>query len=263
MIHIVIPVRQESTQLDATLATIENHSNEIDYEVKIIKDSTINVSEARQQALEDESLSDRILYMDDDSLIIHDNWIDNMVAVMDANPNAAAVFAGEWWGTMPQTPIVPVPGDVEVEIGPAACMLIDRSRLTPFIHWDQNIGLRNTWLGGDFEEVDFCYRIRHEGLCCMRSTKTLFHHAGEKTNLGAFSLTDRGKTVQIMRWFLERKYNTVAEDEDYFKHLRYVKASDENMDMLAPGESLRTCYSHVVDYHGLQERPFVKRHGLI
>jgi len=265
MIHIVIPVREESAQLDETLASIEAYQNDTEYEVKVLKDKTINVSEARQIALEDDLIGDHILYMDDDSLIIHDHWLDNMLEVLQANKNCAAVFAGEWWGTMPKVPIVPVPNDCQVEIGPAACMLIDRSRLTPFIKWDQHIGLRNTWLGGDFEEVDFCYRIKQEGLCCMRATKSLFHHAGTKTTLAEFCQTDRAKTVEIMTYLLQFKYRSTdtAYDEDYFKDLRYVKAREENMDMLAAGSSLRMCYDRVVARNGLQNRAFIKRHGLI
>lgn len=265
MIDIVIPVRDETEQLNITLESIESFTNMTPFNVHIIKDNTVNVSEARQRALEDDTLGDYILYMDDDAEIIHDYWLDYMLEVLQANEKCAVVFAGEWWGTMDRVPIIPVKNNVIVPYGPAACMLIDRRKLTPFMSWDLNIGLKNTWLGGDFEEVDFCYRVQQEGFTCMRATKSLFHHTGGKTTLAEFTRTDRYKTVQIMRYLLELKYHspTTAVDDDYFKGLRYVKARDDNMDMLAAGQSLRHCYSHVVARNGLQNRRFIRRAGLI
>ena len=68
-----------------------------------------------------------------------------------------------------------------------------------------------------------------------------------------------------MTYLLQFKYRSTdtAYDEDYFEDLRYVKAREDNMDMLATGSSLRICYDRVIARNGLQSRAFIKRHGLI
>jgi len=260
MIDIVIPVQQDSQNLEITVKSIE--ANTKDYELHIIKDSTINVSEARQRAMD--TLKNRyLLFMDDDSIILDPNWLANMLATMNEHPDAGIVFAGEWWGTEPKTEIIPIKNDIKVEYGPAACMLIDKSKLTSYVRWDQYIGLRNHWLGGDFEEVDFCYRVRHIGLKCYQCTKALFHHAGDKTTLRAFQSTDRSKTARIMQILLDKKYMKAPEDENYFQGLQYVHASPTDMNMLGPTSSLRECYFRVINRNGLSQNRQFRHWGLI
>jgi hypothetical protein len=144
-------------------------------------------------------------------------------------------------------------------------MLIDKERLTPYHHWDQNIGLRNGWLGGDFEEVDFVYRLMQTGLKSLRATNTIFHHTGGKTSFRAWGGKDRCVCICTMRTLLGYKYSreSSALDEDYFKGLKYVKADPNDDCMLAPGYTLRDCYRDVITRAGLSKHPQFTMVGLV
>lgn len=264
-VDIVIPVQSFSNQLDRTLELLGKFKNETAVEVHVIERPDLNVSEARQLILDDEKYDDFVCYLDDDSEMIHDGWLDEMVKTMSLHDDCGCVFGGEWWGTQ-ERPIVEI--DYNVQVGPesggtpAACMLISKQRLTANCVWDQNIGLRSGWLGGDFEEVDFAYRLVSEGIKMYRSTGTTFHHTGGKTSLFDFCKTDRANCVAAMRVFLEYRYISRAWSDDYFKGLKYVKADPNDDCMLAAGYSLRECYKEVIQRNGFSRHPFFIRYGL-
>lgn len=260
-IEIVIPVQGDSEQLSRAIALIEKHTT--NYRLHIVKEPSLNVSEARQKAMDEIVKGDLVCFLDDDSEMIMDGWLDEMFLTLDAKPDAGAVFGGEWWGTQDATPICPVVGDVPISYGPAACMLIDRRRIPAGVMWDTNIGLRSGWLGGDFEEVEYCFNLRHHGLNLYRATKTLFHHTGGRTTLDDWCKTDRQKAIIIMKLLLDYKYAKAPEDRDWFKGLQYVKADPANDCMLAPGSSLRECYREVIRRNGLEKFKRFQRMGLI
>jgi len=216
--------------------------------------------------MRDERLGDRICFLDYDSEMCHDGWLDAMVECLEEHDDAGAVFAGEWWGTEARTRIVPIEGDRLVEPGngtPAACMLIDRTRLDRGYHlWDEYIGLRNGWLGGDFEEVDFCHRLQATGLQLYTATKALFHHTGGKTTYADFCHKDRHVSTKVMRMLLSYKYACAPKDEDYFKRMKYVKADPNDDDMLAAGSSFRDAYRDVLISTGLKDHGSLKRMGI-
>jgi len=265
MIDIVIPVHKDCAQLDTTLKLLEQYKNKAETRLTLIREGT-NVSEARQIAMNDKSLSDMICFLDYDSEMCMDGWLDEMIATMSEHDDAGAVFSGEWWGREAPPEMVPVDGDRVVQPGngtPAACMLIDRSKLDPEYHiWDQNIGLRNGWLGGDFEEVDFCYRLEHKGLELYTSTRSLFHHTGGKGTYADFSNTDRRISTTVMRVLLRYKHDLAPDDEDYFKDMKYVKADANDDDKLAVGSSFRDAYRDVFVSAGLAGHPMAARLGL-
>lgn len=281
-IQIIIPVQRQSEQLERTLANLHQHTG--NFVLTVVEEPDLNVSEARQKAMDVLATHDLVCFLDDDSEMMMDGWLDLMYAVLREQRDAGAVFGGEWWGTDVAPVINPTetapahnhlyrlfnttvfPGGcepyVEVEYGPAACMLMDRRRIPASVRWDQQIGLRSGWLGGDFEEVDYCYQLRASGRKLYRATRTLFHHTGGKTTLDAFRFTDRFKTVNIMRLMLATKYEKAPQDGDWFKGLRYVKASTQDDCMLAPGATLRECYHEVVKRNGLGRIPSFKRMGI-
>lgn len=259
MLDLVIPIQRKSAQLDRTVQLIEQHTK--DYRLVIVEEPYLNVSEARQKAMDSLTQSRYVCFLDDDSEIVHDGWLDEMLLTMQANPDAGAVFGGEWWGPEARPEIIPVPGDTKVEYGPAACMLLDMDRVRQ-IRWDNNIGLRSGWMGGDFEEVDYCFRIRRAGFELYRCTKSLFHHVN-RPGFVEFGKTDRRKTCAIMKMLLDLKYHRAPEDEDFFKGLKYVPADPNNDLMLGAGASLRDCYHDVIVRNGISHiRGFVKA-GLV
>jgi len=282
-IEIVIPVQRESAQLDLCLRLLVEHTR--NFKLSVVEEPGLNVSEARQMALDEIVTRDLVCFLDDDSEMIMDGWLDMMHRVLFEQKDAGAVFCGEWWGTDDPPAINPTadapahnhlyrlfnaavfPGGcepfVEVEKGPAACMLIDRRRIPPGLRWNADIGLRSGWLGGDFEEVEYCQRLRVAGLRLYRATRTLFHHTGGKRTMKDFVFTDRFKTVNIMQLLLRYRAEKAPEDEDWFKGLQYVKARDDDDLMLEPGQSLRTCYRDVVCRNGLQYVRAFNKMGLV
>ena len=261
MTDIVIPVQAKTRQLDKTLDLLAQHA--AGHKVWIVEEPRLNVSDARQKALDELPLGNRVCFMDDDSETLHDGWLEAMENTMDEHPDAGAVFGGEWWGTEPQPEIVPVPGDTVIEYGPAACMLLDKRRLPPGLKWDPRIGLRSGWLGGDFEEVDYCYRLRSAGLNLYRCTRSLFHHVGGKTTHIDFQKTDRARCIQVMNLLIRTKYQRAPDDEDWFKGLEYLAADPNNDCNFANDGSVRRCYAKVVRRNGLRGHPEMIRLGLL
>ncbi len=264
-IDIVVPVQKESAQLDRTLDLLHRHTQ--GFRLHIVKESDLNVSEARQKAMGEVVRGDLVCFIDDDSEMVRDGWLDELHRVLAANPDAGAVFGAELWGTetrpLGDPAMLPV-DQIEVEYGPAACMLMDRRRLPPDLSWDTNIGLRSGWLGGDFEEVDYCLKIaRLHGMKLLRAPRAVFRHTGGKTTMRDFMRTDRFKTVTAMKLLLDYKYAKAPEDGDWFSGLRYVQASGHDDCMLAPGATLRDCYREVIARNGLGYVRNFRQWGLI
>lgn len=265
-VDLVIPIQRFTPQLDKTLELLSKFKNDVQTELHIIERPDFNVSQARQLILDDDKYEDLVCYLDDDSEMIMDHWLDHMLHVLESQPKAGAVFGGEWWGTeeRPEINVIETGRAIDPRSGvtPAACMLISKKRLTPFCLWDQSIGLRSGWLGGDFEEVDFCYRLIHEGLELYQSTQSQFHHTGGKKTWHDFDLTDRSVCTNTMRMLLSLKWRKWPMLEDFFEKLQYVKADPNDDCMLAAGESLRKCYYPLLREHHLHKHPQFIREGL-
>lgn len=259
-VDLVIPVQRYTAQLEKSLQLHDRFSNDVETELHIVEDPTVNVSEARQNAMH--NYGRYVCFLDDDSEMVMDHWLDEMLSVLLSDDQNAAAFSTEWWGTNVAPQLGPLGSNQRIRaasgLTPAACMLLDTEKLRD-VEWDQNIGLRNGWLGGDFEEVDFCYRIERAGLKLSKAAASMFHHTGGKTDWAGWSKTDRCVCVQAMRQLLNYKYAKAPNDDDWFKGLKYVKADPDNDCMLAPGSSLRACYSEVLRRNGLQtHRQFIE-----
>lgn len=264
MIDLILPAERDSVQLQKTVTSVEKYTT-CDYKLQVVIEPGLNVSEARQSAMETTN-GQYICFIDYDSEMIHSGWLTEMLKVLEGREDAGAVFAGEWWGTEPEVAICSSPNQsacIEVARGPAACMLLDKTRIPEGLKWDVNIGLRNGWLGGDFEEVEYCKQLIYQGLKLYRATNTLFHHTGGKSTMSAFTYTDRFKTVNIMNLLLEYKYAKAPEDDDWFKGLKYVRASSADDCMLAGGSNLRECYKDVIARNGLGYIKSFNRMGIV
>lgn len=259
-VDIVIPVQADSDKLAKTVALVEQ--NTADYRLHIVKEPDLNVSEARQKAMNEIVKGDLVCFLDDDAEMVSPGWLPEMLGILEAKPDAGAVFQIERWGTEQYVPAA-IEETGEIAYGPAACMLMDRRRLSPKIQWDQKIGLRSGWLGGDFEEVDYCHQIRASGLKLYRTSRSVFNHTGGRTTLEAFSRTDRYRTVCAMQILLDYKYRKAPDDGDWFKGLKYVPADPNNDLNLAPGASLHDCYREVILRNGLGHVPMFRKAGLV
>jgi hypothetical protein len=264
-IAIAIPTHMASKQLDVTIASVQRHTT--GYTLHVVEDPSVNVAECREH-MQNTLLADSryVCFIDYDTEMIMDGWLDAMYEAMIERPDAGAVFSGEWWGTEPETQIdTGHGGAVEIGYGPAACMLIDRTRIPSGGRWDGHCGLRNGWLGGDFEEVDYCFRLRQHGLKLYRATASLFHHTGGRSTMMDFARTDRQRTTGIMAALLGYKYAKAPEDDDYFKGLKYVPADPDNDNRFAKGTTngLRECYHDVIIKNGLSRVRSFQRLGLV
>lgn len=269
-IEIVIPVQRETQQLEETLIRLYQYT--VNFKLTVLIEPDLNVSEARQKAMDEVVTNDLVCFMDDDSEMCMPRWLDMMYRVLIEQKDAGAVFGGEWWGT-DNPPEIYTGMDkslnnqfepfMEIEKGPAACMLIDRRRITADVKWNYDIGLCSGWLGGDFEEVEYCQRLRARGLKLYRATRSLFHHTGGKKTQKDFIFTDRFKTVNIMKMLLDYRQVKAPEDDDWFKGIEYVKARDDDDCFLAPGQSLRTAYRQVIKRNGLSYIKSFHKWGLV
>jgi hypothetical protein len=263
MITVAIPTEKHSEQLDTTLEKLAITKQR--YSLDLRFDSTMNVAEARQQMLQD-CTNPYICFIDYDSEMIDPDWLTKMLQTIQQT-NAAIVCCNEIWGTS-QVPLshqfdpnYKHGQDYPITFGPAACMLMDVSKCKP-IQWDYYMGLRNGWLGGDVEEVDFCFKVLRAGHSIYRCNTTAFHHTGGKTDINCYSRTDRGQTASIMMDLLQHKYRTCPDNTEYFKELKYIKAQDAN-DLMAESGALRECYRDVILANGLGHLPSFKKKGLV
>jgi len=263
MIEIIIPIEQYSKQLDETVASIEATVSSPN--LKIIHEPDLNVAECRHKAIQ-ESSADYLCFLDYDSVMIMDGWLDAMFSTMLQNPQAAGLCMEEWWGTerrgVTLHPRGPSPV-YEVDFGPAACLMIDKSKIPDTVVWDKYIGLANGWLGGDAEEVAWQYELRQQtGYKIMRMRDWMFHHKGGKTTAQAFLRTDRAKTCSTMMNLIKYKYSKCPEDRDFFKQLHYLRADPCDDTMLLSG-TLRDCYKDVIKANGLHTRNKYIERGLV
>jgi len=252
MIHIVIPIDKWTFQLARTIDKLSTLHNDIDTQLHIMERPDLNVAECRQLAMS--SFGRYVCFLDYDSEMIHDHWLDYMWELLNSANDVKAVFGTELWGTEYRRPQRPNGWalDITTEVlTPAACMLVDTD-LSDCIFWDQNIGLRNGWLGGDFEEVDFCFKLQWAKYKILYCAKTSFHHTGGKSSFAAFQRTDRAKSVNIMGMLLMEKYHTDPDNNDFFKGLTYLKADPLNDNMLATGCDIRKCYSKVIQRNNIK-----------
>ena len=92
-IDLVIPVQADSEQLARSVALLEKHTE--NFRLHVVREPDLNVSEARQKALDEIVKSRFVCFLDDDSEMLHPGWLDAMCATMLRRPDAGAVF-GRW-----------------------------------------------------------------------------------------------------------------------------------------------------------------------
>ena len=262
-IDLIIPVEKLSTQLDTSVALIQ--ANTTNFNLHVLEDASVNVGECRQTAMENQSYGDIMVFLDYDSEISDPDWLDVMYDKLVAHPDAGAIYGREVWGTRENdTRIHELADEVTCEVhqGPAACMMIDRSRFTPSIKWDTTMGLKNGWLGGDLEDVDFVWKLRAAELK-MYEAATWFRHTGGKTTFELYHESDRRKTIHIMKHLIAHKYTVHPTCTDFFAELNYVEADSNDDTMLKAGKTLKHCYRDLLVRHGLDSMPAVIEWGLV
>ena len=261
-IDIVIPVQAENAELEQVVQAIQHYTT--GYRLSIEQEPTLNVSECRQAAMD--RLDGRFLcFMDGDAHHLQAGWLDEMHRVLTTAPDATVVFAGEQWGTDPAPEMCdPAPEKPwqAVPYGPAACMLIDRERLPAGVQWNAKLGLANGWLGGDFEEVEYCRQITAQGGKLYRATRTLFHHQGGRKTMKDFCTTDRFRVIRI----IEALLNSVdTRAPGWWDNLQRVPAAPDDDLSFHPAVTnpLRTIFRNLLLGHGYTNVPIFRRWGIL
>ena len=257
MLDIVIPVQYESSLLETCVASIEETTT--DYKLHVFKDSGLNVGEARQAAMDTLNLGKYVCFLDDDSVLQVQGWAEKLMLALDQNKQAVVAFGEEDWEG--EGYCMDYHHIREVRFGPAACMMIDTTKIPDGFKWDPYIGLRSGWLGGDFEEVDYVYRLKELGLHSIGVPGTRFLHT-DRPSLEDFRKTDRAKTCTIMHALIRCRLLD-PERPDFFRKLEYVKANPNNDRMLAPGQTLKKCFNGVILDNHMESFPMFKKQGLV
>jgi glycosyltransferase involved in cell wall biosynthesis len=255
-VDIVIPVQAETSLLDGCVAALDRHTD--DYRLHIIKAPGLNVSEARQAAMDSLTGARYICYLDDDSRVTQ-GWLDPMVAAVDGNTRCAVAFAEEDWGE--HGVLQRYHGVQPCEYGPAACMLVDTSKIPDDVRWNTSIGLRTGWLGGDFEEVEYAHQLKYHGLHLVGVSGSRFVHI-DRPSLEEFRKTDRAKTCMIMQALIRHWSRACPENREFFRRMEYVPASKHNDRMLAPGATLKQAFGGIVRDNHMQHFPMFQRWGI-
>jgi glycosyltransferase involved in cell wall biosynthesis len=256
-VDLVIPVQQESGLLESCVKAIEATTK--NYRLHIVKEPSLNVGEARQQALNTLPLGRFVCFLDDDS-VVQEGWLEPLAEALLNNDRYAVAFAEEQWGS---DYVLNVYQDVQpIGYGPAACMLIDRDKIPISVRWNKYIGLKTGWLGGDFEEVEYVCQIRNKNLLCVGVHGSRFIHT-DRTTMADYRLTDRSMTCNIMKVLINQKFLTNPDNEDFFRKLRYVPARKDNDRMLAPGHTLKECFYEVLKDNNITHFPVFKEWGLV
>jgi len=254
----VIPVQRESAMLEGCVESVERFTT--NYNIHIMNDAGLNVSEARQAAMDTLPVGRYVCFLDDDSRMIHDGWLDALMDTMVPNDDVAVAFAEEMWGDEFVVNTYNGPKH-HVEYGPAACMLIDTERVPDAVRWNKYIGLRSGWLGGDFEEVEYAHQLMHHGKSLVGVHGSMFKHI-DRPPMEEFRKTDRAHTCVIMQALIRYWAQNCPDNGEFFQKLRYVKANENNDCMLAPGQSLKKCFHGVLADNHLRHFPMFKTWGI-
>jgi len=256
LIDIIIPIQSETHKLVSCVASLEKHTT--NYRLHVYEDPSLNVSEARQAAMNLSCVGDLVCFLDDDVILMQDSWLDNLYAKM-LEAGATVAYGEEHWNGKH---IINEYEEIsQVSFGPAACMLIDKTKIPAGVDWDKYIGLRSGWLGGDFEEVDFAYQLLAKGAKLIGTNTSVFHHM-DKPKMLDFMKTDRHKTCRIMHFLIKIK-NDILFEPEFFRHLAYVQASSHNDLMLKPGQSLKKCFHQVLLDNNISHYPAFKNWNLV
>lgn len=242
MLNIIIPIQEETWKLEECVNSVEKYTS--NFTLTIHKAPDLNVAQARQQAL-DENKERYVCFLDDDSRVLHTGWSENLINALD-DTNVVS-FAGETWGEYGE--LSRYEKVTPVHYGPAACMMVDTTKLPVGYAWDKYIGLSSGWLGGDYEEYDYIQRLPDYGLQAVGVPDTQFLHV-DRVPLDVFRNTDRFKTGWIMDTLISYR-NSTCKDPEFFKKLEYVRADPNNDLMLASGKSLKDCFSSIIKDNGL------------
>lgn len=248
---IIIPcVRRSRFLTKTTLPAIAAHTSS-DVPVVIAHEPDLNVSECRQKWMN--LVETRYVYfMDVDSVIEQDEWLEILLDIMDEH-QAGAVTATEHWNGMDMQTGKPfkekgVVGDVGRVIG--AGVLYDK---TANAHWDPWLGETYGYIGRELEDVDFGQCIRAQGRGCYKTDRVSYNHAWHKASDWG---SDEFRLWKYNAYMINRKWKLPYSPAiDTFFRLLHPQPTtgfekNHNLDGISMEDATRKIYGDVVGYWG-------------
>jgi len=188
---------------------------------KVIKNKeNLGFAKGCNQGIEASS-GEYILLLNNDT-IVTENWLDNMIACMESDPRIGLVGPMSNFVAGPQQIEVPY-GDsieemykfaqkfnhrdpskyIEADILIGFCLLVNRSVVDIIGLLDERYGL------GNFEDNDYCVRVKMAGFKLIRAEDTFIHHFGSRTFIGNSidwrGLMDENSKVFNEKWGIDDK----------------------------------------------------------
>ena len=171
---ILIPcVRRSRFLNDVTMPAIKKHTPE-SVKVVICHEPDLNVSECRQKWM-NIAETRYVYFMDVDSVIEEDGWIERLLDIMQER-QAGSVTAAEHWGgkTMRGDSDFKKTGFIDEGCCAGAGMLYDRN---VGAYWDPYLGETYGYIGRELEDTDFGFNIMSKGFRCIVTDTVAFNHA--------------------------------------------------------------------------------------
>ncbi len=248
---IIIPCVRRSRFLEkTTLPAIAAHTQS-SVPVVIAHEPNLNVSECRQKWM-DLTETRYVYFMDVDSVIEQDEWLEILLDIM-GEYQAGAVTATEHWngqnircdGAFERQGVV---GDGHRTAG-AGC-LYDRN---VGAMWDCFLGETYGYIGRELEDVDFAYSVYDQGYKCYSTDRVSFNHAWhEKSDWDSDEFAFWGMICELIK--LKWKVPAGKERDGFFCLLHPQPTVEfernHNLADISRQEAIQTIYGDVIGYWG-------------
>lgn len=244
----------DNRSLDGTLSYLENLQGK-DKRIVLIKNS-VNTGcfKARNQALSI-ARGDIIVFLDNDTQITQPDWLNMMIKHLESDKKIAIVspkviyygsdkiFSAGGGITQDGEPFLLCQGvprnsklvsfEREVQYAPATCWVFKRELIEKFGYLDES------YLLITFGDIDYCYRLRHNGFKIQYFPKVEIYHEGGITwrgfKLSYHKFFDINSALFKKRWaFMFKK-----EPFEYFPNTeKYLKDKEATLPILEKSKDL-------------------------
>lgn len=248
---IIIPCVRRSRFLEkTTLPAIAAHTPS-SVPVVIAHEPALNVSECRQKWM-DLAETRYVYFMDVDSVIEQDEWLEILLDIMNEH-QAGAVTAAEHWNGK----------DFRGEPFKAQGIISDGNRTAGAgclydtkvgAKWDPFLGETYGYIGRELEDVDFGWSICNRGYKCYSTDKVAFNHAWHEQSdcdSDEFALWKVVGALIKLKWALPAD----QERDQFFRLLHPVATAIYEKNHSLPGglilqKAIRNIYGDIIEYWG-------------
>lgn len=248
---IIIPCVRRSRFLEkTTLPAIAAHTPAA-VPVVIAHEPNLNVSECRQKWM-DLAETRYVYFMDVDSVMEQDEWLEILLDVMDESQAGAVTMAEHWNGARIKDGKPFKRKNITYETGrtAGAGFLYDKDVQA---YWDVYLGETYGYIGREFEDIDFGCCIRAKGRRCYLTNKIAFNHAWHQ----ASDLeSDESHLWACVTHLLSVKWKLpggLARD-NFFRLLHPLPTTrfekNHDLDGIPINDAIRQIYGDVVEYWG-------------